>query len=144
MFLKAILPRVVWDIWKKRNRRVFEDKKRSAWEVFVLIICKICSWVLMKKEFQDCSLNDIVWDWVSCLSGLHSSKRPVAMDWIPRSSDKVKLNFDGASFGNQGTAGYEYVLRDSSDQIMWLKRGPIDIQSATFMELIGLLRDEDA
>lgn len=61
MFLKAILPGVVWGIWKERNRRVFEDKTRSMWVVIDSIVCEINSWVLV-GEFKNCSLNDMVRD----------------------------------------------------------------------------------
>lgn len=43
MFLKVILPVVVWGIWKERNRRVFSDQFRNVWVVIDLIIHEISS-----------------------------------------------------------------------------------------------------
>lgn len=64
MFFKVIHLGVVWGIWRERNKRVFDDTKMSAWEVVGSIVYEIYSWVLMKKEFLDVSMNDMVRNWV--------------------------------------------------------------------------------
>lgn len=51
----------------------------------------------------------------------------------------LKVNVDGASFGNSGPAGYDCVLQDSDGQILWVKASPIEVQNVTFAELIGML-----
>lgn len=63
MFAKVILPGVVWGIWEEINKRVFEDKASGVWAVIDSIVGEISSWVLV-NEFNNCSMNDMVRDWV--------------------------------------------------------------------------------
>lgn len=49
------------------------------------------------------------------------------------------MNFDGASFGNPGMAGYGCVIRDSQGAIILVKGGPIGISDANHAKTIGLL-----
>lgn len=61
------------------------------------------------------------------------------MKWSPPSIGKLKVNVDGASFGNLGPAGYGCVWRDSGGQILRVKAGPIGVQNALFTELMEML-----
>lgn len=63
------------------------------------------------------------------------------LDWISSGIDSWKVNFDGASFGNPGSAGFGCVMRDSQGQILRVKGGPLGIQDAIFAETMGLLED---
>lgn len=79
IFIKVILAGVLWGIWKERNKRVFEDK-RSVWVVIDSIVCEISSWVLV-KEFQNCSMNDMVKDWVSCILGYRTTMHSPTLEF---------------------------------------------------------------
>lgn len=63
------------------------------------------------------------------------------MEWIPPYNYRLKVNFDRASFGNIGLAGYGCVLRDSLGQTLWIKGGPIGVKNAIYAELTGLLEE---
>lgn len=112
MFIRALLHGVLWGIWKERNKRIFEDHKKNRLEVIDSILCEVGSWLLVKKEFEDCSPNEFMRDWSLCIS-LPTKLSPLIGDWVPPPRGKVKVNFDEASFGNPGPPAYGCVVRDS-------------------------------
>lgn len=109
MFLKVMLPGVIWGISEERNRRIFEDKERCMWAVIDSIVCEISSWVLVKKEISNFSLNDIVRDWVTCIKDLNVAQKVPPFSWNPPDVGTFKINFDGASCGNPGLFGFGCV-----------------------------------
>lgn len=78
------------------------------------IICKISYWVLVKKEFSNCSLNDMVRDWVTCVKDLNIVHHMPSLCWNPLEVGLYKVNFDGASCGNLGPSTFGCVLRDAN------------------------------
>lgn len=90
---------------ERKNKRVFEDKKRNIWVVIDSIICEVGLWLMVKKDFKELSLNEFVRDWVTCISISSASKRVKVLELSPSEVGKVKINFDGASFGNLGLVG---------------------------------------
>lgn len=64
----------------------------------------------------------------------------IALEWTPHLVGMLKVNVDGASFGNPGLAGYGCVLRDSDGQIIWVKAGPIGVWNAVFVEVMVMLK----
>lgn len=67
----------------------------------------------MKKEFKSCSLNDMVRDWVACISTPSRIDWTIEPRWILPNVGKYKINFDGASFANPRPAAFGCVMRDS-------------------------------
>lgn len=63
----------------------------------------------------------------------------MAMDWAPPPKGRVKVDFDGSSFGNSGPAGFGCVMRDSQGSILIAKGNSIGWSDANHVELIGLL-----
>lgn len=51
----------------------------------------------------------------------------------------LKLNFDGASKGIPGPAGFGCVVRDSNGVVLWVCVGPLDPSDALKAEIFGLL-----
>lgn len=41
---------------------MFKDKARNVRSIIDSIVCESSSWVLVIKEFQNCSMNDMVCD----------------------------------------------------------------------------------
>lgn len=74
------------------------------------IICEASSWVLVKNEFSVFSMDDMMRDWATCISVPVYGKKEDHGVWTPREAGKVKINFDGASFGNPGMAGFWCVM----------------------------------
>jgi len=98
---------------------------------------KVSSWVLVKKEFKSWNLNDMIRDWMSCILGSPYIVSSLVLDWISPLEGQVKINFDGASFGNLGPAGYGCLMRDSQGSIISIKGGPLRSCDANRAKLIG-------
>lgn len=81
------------------------------WAVIDFIVYEISLWIIVKNEFKSCSLNDMVRDWVACISAPIFYRNPVQR-WIPPNIGKYKVNFDGASCGNLGPGAFGCVMRD--------------------------------
>ena len=60
--------------------------------------------------------------------------------WTPPKEGFIKLNFDGASKGNPGPAGYGVVLRNSGGEILDMEAGFLGETTNNVAELTGLLR----
>lgn len=103
------------------------------------IVCETSSWVLVKKEFSKYSLNEMVRDWVLCISMSNGGIIHPSLEWSPPDCAIYKVNFDGASFNNPGPAAFGCVMRDSHDLIIWVKGGPIGVSHAIHAETMGLL-----
>jgi ribonuclease HI len=58
--------------------------------------------------------------------------------WFPPPKDFIKLNFDGASKGNPGPAGYGIVFRDHHGNILLIRAGYIGHSTNNVAELWGL------
>lgn len=84
------------------------------WVVINCIVCEISSWVLVKKEFNFCSLNDMVRDWVSCISDSNEIDIGSLQRWNPPDIRKCKVNFDSTSFGHSGPAAFGCVMRQGN------------------------------
>jgi len=59
--------------------------------------------------------------------------------WAPPRDGFLKLNFDGASKGNPGRAGYGGVFRNSLGQALWAFHGYIGQDTNNSAELEGLI-----
>ena len=59
--------------------------------------------------------------------------------WFPPPIGFLKLNFDGASKGNPGPAGFGGVLKNNTVEIIHLYYGTIGHDSNNATELSGLL-----
>lgn len=78
---------------------------------------------MVKKEFKDVSMTNIVRDWVTCVLISSSMKQTPVVDWVPPCVGKLKANFDGASFGNSGPVGYGCLVRDHLISIISVEGG---------------------
>jgi ribonuclease HI len=60
--------------------------------------------------------------------------------WTPPPTGFIKINFDGASKGNPGPAGFGAILRNSNGEILYLVAGFMGENTNNVTELTGLLR----
>lgn len=109
------------------------------WAVIDSIVCEINSWVLVKKEFSNCSLNDMVRDWVTCITNLNNANHVPSLSWNPLEVEIYKFNFDGASSGNLGPSAFGCIMRDTNGQIMGVKGSLFGLTNAIHAEAMGLL-----
>lgn len=101
------------------------------------ILCEVGSRIMVSKEFNELSLNDFMRDWVSGISPSTSKAREPMK--VPLCVGKVKLNFDGLSFGNPGPAGFGCVACDDLSDMVFVLCGPLGRCDSTKAELFGLL-----
>jgi ribonuclease HI len=60
--------------------------------------------------------------------------------WTPPPTGFIKINFDGASKGNPGPAGFGAILRNSNGEILHLVAGYLGFNTNNVAELWSLLR----
>lgn len=60
IFCGCLIHAIIWGIWKKRNRRIFEGKSKSRTEVIDYIIREVGGWIFVDKAFQGISLSSFV------------------------------------------------------------------------------------
>jgi probable phosphoglycerate mutase len=65
---------------------------------------------------------------------------PSPVTWLPPPNGFIKINFDGASKGNPGPAGYGAVIRNSEGEILILTAGYLGETTNNVAELTGLLQ----
>lgn len=62
------------------------------------------------------------------------------MEWAPPCIGKVKVNFDGAPFGNSGSAGFVHLMQDHHGTIILAKGGPLGTTDGIHAESLGCLK----
>ncbi|XP_071902759.1 uncharacterized protein [Coffea arabica] len=112
-FIGHILPSVVcWQIWKARNKAMFEDVQMRPLAICHAIFLEIQTMVGIhfKQMFRVQSFHHL-YDW-SCSS--YTGVIYKLVRWETKDSDRFILNTDGCSKGNPGVSGGGGVLRDSN------------------------------
>ncbi|GLJ50142.1 hypothetical protein SUGI_1066930 [Cryptomeria japonica] len=125
----AILVNLIWMIWKERNNHVFNNKEmrtRSLINKIETFICENINIVVANKK----SHIFIAWDdnithhcphiiLPEDESFSNNSTRD-RVRWILPPSDRLKLNFDGASWGNPGLSDTGFILRNDRGRLAWV------------------------
>jgi hypothetical protein len=107
---------ILWQIWKARKKSIFHSMNSSldlTWNNVVAHIKETIrsrSWKGSDKNCHDDELN-ILQNWQINLNDLMMAQTPRThipspSSWTPPPTGFVKVNFDGASKGNPGPAGY--------------------------------------
>ena len=60
--------------------------------------------------------------------------------WNPPPNGFLKLNFDEASKGNPGKAGYDFILRNNEGKMLGYGYGFLGIESNNAAEIEGLIQ----
>jgi ribonuclease HI len=140
----------LWAIWKERNQRIFNSNSSSSSNTWERIKRFIRETILSKdwaQEDTQCKIEEerILegWNLRGCMQTQGKVIRKTNSSpsvWSPPPSGFIKLNFDGASRGNPGPAGFGAVLRDHAGQIIHLAAGFLGENSNNVAELTSLLR----
>lgn len=136
---------VVWEIWKERNRRIFQEKEESSASLLSRVERAITESVsatarnhnLAKHPYtsEDISIQ-ANWPLVNC-QPVNGSWRvnPLSelakeeVKWEPPTKEWIKINFDGASRGNPGISGVGVVARNDKGVILF--KGARRLQNGT-------------
>ena len=132
---------ILWEIWKERNKRIFHDQDMTVCEITNKIkacIVETLNSHLRKIPKEEGSFSE--WDglmkksWKNLINPplMYKKKNKEVRDkyrWIPPSSGWTKLNFDGASRGNPGTARIGCIINNDSEN--WITKRAKSIGSTT-------------
>ncbi|XP_077232068.1 uncharacterized protein LOC143866141 [Tasmannia lanceolata] len=102
--------------------------------LYMRIIALVINWTRCHQSFRFVSAYDLWEGWgVVCLSSEWANK--VVQRWEPPPQGVLKINFDGACFGNPGPAGVGGLCRDDAGKILWSFWGPLGVTDATEAEV---------
>jgi ribonuclease HI len=140
----------LWAIWKERNQRIFNSKSSPPTSTWEKIKGFIRETILSNSWLQDdiqCKPQERLilegWNPHSRINTQgktfrgHDSSPTV---WTPPPYGFLKLNFDGASMGNLGPAGFGAVLRDNMGKITHMTAGFLGESTNNVAEITSLLR----
>jgi ribonuclease HI len=141
---------ILWQIWKERNKRIFRSQSSQptvTWETIRSLIKETIRSKSWTAEDLQCSPEEqgILQNWQPIFNKQLGAKPPQTAptsptNWTPPPERFIKVNFDGASKGNPGSAGFGAVLRDSNGKILGLEAGFLGDTTNNVAELTGLLR----
>lgn len=114
---------LIWEVWKERNRHLFQDKETSIPRLQCKIeasIIELFNAQLMAKQKKKFTKWDawIMKQWfgikippLGYSRRIASTKQHNKTKWIPPEQGWAKLNFDGASKGNPGPSRVGCIIR---------------------------------
>jgi len=127
---------LIWGICKERNKRIFKDQRyplEVIWSKFYIKLKEtllLCTWT--QEDLPSVDNEKAIWaNWNiqlpqetlnNTLSRIINSKRD---SWTAPPEHTFKLNFDGASKGNPGKAGYGGIFRNHAGMPLLIYFGNI-------------------
>jgi ribonuclease HI/exonuclease III len=142
---------ILWNTWKERNRRLFKNISAPWQRCWLLCRRNILETIHLQSwsgSNTPCPPPEahilLAWDLSLPPTNPTLPPRPSAPSspsfWSPPPEDFFKLNFDGASKGNPGAAGYGVVIRDSRSHILAIGAGSLGHTTNNVAELWGLIK----
>lgn len=140
---------IIWNVWKGRNKRIFKDEKNLPQRLFEQTLKQLketVSTTVRNQPKNPSSEMDLRILRQLGLQGLipQSLERKVIVReekkdfWHPPMTGFLKLNIDGASKGNPGTADFGGVLRDEEGNIISIFHGHLGRATNNMAELMAL------
>ena len=138
---------IVWELWKERNKQVFQDKALSL-ERFLLklegAVVEVLNSHIRKSLKEEGSFSG--WDgkmkknWSNIINPprVYKKKNKEARancKWKPLPSGWFKLNFDGVARGNPGIAGIGCIINDDRDRWIGKLASPLPLSTNNSAEL---------
>jgi ribonuclease HI len=141
---------ILWQTWKERNRRIFKGHSLQWQQCWHLCRSNILETINIQR-WSEADMNGSLLNAPSFNNGRYiplSNGTPLPSPptfrspsyWSPPPEGYIKLNFDGASKGNPGAAGYGIVFRDHRGHILIISAGSLGHSTNNNAELWGLLK----
>jgi ribonuclease HI len=141
---------ILWQIWKERNKRIFHSKESTpelTWDRAAILIKETIRSKNWQPGDKECNREELctLQSWQLKLNdsvAIRAPKNriPSPTTWTLPPTGFIKINFDGASKGNPGPAGYGAVIRSSKGEILTLTAGYLGETTNNVAELTGLLQ----
>jgi len=145
-----IIPGItLWNIWKERNRRIFKNQSSTTEVIWNRLKSNLRETMLLqpwaKEDFPTAdNEKNILDNWELQIhqdsTTTQRTNRNIKDNsrWTPPPNNSYKLNFDGASKGNPGQAGFGGIIRDSKGKLKQLYYGSLGWDTNNSAELEGL------
>ena len=118
--LSHIVPLFVcWELWKARNRAIFDATTPSATHV-VRQILRLIHLVALAHPLSLACMDDdrLLKRGVVPFLKKAKSMQVLSLAWAPPPASYVKLNIDGSSSGNPGNSSGEGIIRDQHGHVL--------------------------
>eukprot|EP00253_Pinus_taeda_P019962 PITA_19962 len=140
---------LLWSIWKDRNRRIFQDEVRNIDFSKDIILSNIQQLIHAKCRIhvseKPTALDLRILKNFRLDVGSHNSVLPqgnpqshLCESWQCPPDGGLKLNFDGASRGNPGSAGIGGVFRNQKGEILHIYYRALGESTNNEMEFVAL------
>ena len=146
---KLTLGFILWNLWKERNNKIFNENPSLLDVVWKQIHSNIqetlnlANW--SEEDFKCNSKETEIWEnwrFFILISPNTPKKAPFSQSpstWLSLPSSFTKLNFDGASKGNPGPVGLKGILRDHLGNILHIYSHHLGHDTNNGAELSALL-----
>ncbi|XP_011621706.1 uncharacterized protein LOC105420280 [Amborella trichopoda] len=136
---------ILWEIWRERNRIMFEGISLLVGKVLEKILHSIWLYLFVTSCGHNISEVDVLHNLLNLFHLGFQKCRPKGR-WIVPPLGVYKPNFDGSSLGNPGLAGFGtglagfgMVLRDCMGNVIFSYAGPLGVRTANYAEIFALL-----
>ncbi|XP_019266683.1 PREDICTED: uncharacterized protein LOC109244105 [Nicotiana attenuata] len=110
MVLQCLPSLICWEIWKNRCSARFEDIHMSRWHIIQQV--SNCLSLMLNCQFPSLTLPHVWLEKCRTIEKIQHSIHSQAVWWKKPDRGWVKLNVDGCSKGNPGSAGGGGIIRD--------------------------------
>lgn len=93
---------IVWLIWKEWNNGIFKNVYSTSQDLRAFIHARIAKWALLKREFYNLSMTDILFNWRGLLMGCGLSKEGRVVAWSNPQMGCWNLMLIGLLEGSRG------------------------------------------
>jgi len=111
----------MWTIWKERNHCIFKDQSSPLEILWNKFFQNLQETLLLQTWYEEDFPSipqaqniwanwNLHWNHVQANHGKPSSQIKIPDKWLRPPQHMIQLNFDGASKGNPGKAGYGGVF----------------------------------
>ncbi|XP_049381353.1 uncharacterized protein LOC125845907 [Solanum stenotomum] len=134
-FYRAMPSFIIWELWKRRNKKKHEGKNISIPRV----IHNVTRNMFMLAKVRRPSMKSRG-SWAEILKAMEDY-RPRVKKWEYPQTGWIKYNTDGASKGNPGVSSYAFCLRNERGDIMYAEGACMENTTNTVAEAKAILEE---